>query len=102
MSNCVPSPQNVEALAARRCSDIEPCERPQAAQERTKHEMGRIDEKYVALSLLGSIESWLQFGVVKTGLGFDVLGQVFLGGTGMGRTRRNFRPMSLRNLRTWV
>ena len=64
--------------------------------------MGRIDEEHMAVSGFSGIQLRLQFGVVKSRLGLDVLGQVFLGGTGIGRTRRNFRPMSLTNLRTWL
>ena len=64
--------------------------------------MSRVDEVHMAVSALSGVQSGLQFVVVKSGLGFDVLGQIFLGGTGTGRTRRNFRPMSLRNFRTWL
>jgi len=35
----------------------------------------------------GVVQARLQFGVEKIGLGLDVLGQVFLGGTGIMRTR---------------
>ena len=71
-------------------------------QERAEDEMGRIDEEHMAVSGYSGIQSRLQLAVVKNRLGFDVLGQVFLGGTGIGRTLRNFRPMSLRNFRTWL
>lgn len=55
----------------------------------------------MALSRLSGFETRLQLGVKKSRLGRDVLGQVF-GGTGMARTRWNFRPMSVRNFRTWL
>ena len=64
--------------------------------------MGRVDEEHMTFSGLGGVQARLQLGVEKSGLVCDVLGQVFLGGTGIGRTRWNFRPMSLRNLRTWL
>ena len=64
--------------------------------------MGRVDEEHVTLSRLGGVQARLQLGLEKLGLGLDVLGQVFLGGTGIARTRWNFRPRSLRNLRTWL
>ena len=62
--------------------------------------MGRVDEEHVTLSCHGRIEAWLQDGFEKLGLDFNVLGQVFLGGTGITRTRWNFSPRPLRNLRT--
>jgi hypothetical protein len=49
--------------------------------------MGRVDEEHVTLSRHGGIEAWLQVGLEKLGLDFDVLGQVFLGATGITRTR---------------
>ena len=48
------------------------------------------------------VQAGLQLGLEEIGLGPGVLGQVFLGGTGIGRTRWNFRPMPLRNFRTWL
>jgi hypothetical protein len=41
-------------------------------------------------------QAGLQVGFEKLGLGFDVLSQVFLGGTGITRTRWNFRPSGTR------
>src|SRR5262245_3496030 len=64
--------------------------------------MGRVHEEHMTLSRHSGIEAWLQVGFEKLGLNFDVLGHVFLGGTGITRTRWNFRPRSLRNLRTWL
>ena len=64
--------------------------------------MGRVDEEHMTASRRGGIQAGLQVGFEKLGLGFDVLGQVFLGGTGITRTRWNFRPRSLRNFRTWL
>ena len=46
--------------------------------------MGRIDEEHMAVSGFSGIQLRLQFGVVKSRLGLDVLGQVFLGGTLIG------------------
>src|SRR6516165_1515170 len=64
--------------------------------------MGRVDEEHVTVPRHSGIEEWLQVGFEKLGLDFDALGQVFLGGTGITQTRWNFRPRSLRNLRTWL
>src|SRR5206468_2820744 len=98
----VPRTQDVEPLTPRGSTHEDPLERPEAAQERAEHKMGRVDKEHMTVAGLSSIQSGLQLVVVESGLGFDVLGQVFLGGTGIGRTRRNFSPMSLRNLRTWL
>ncbi len=62
--------------------------------------MGRIDEEHMAFSRLSRVQTGLQFRVKEIGLDRDMLGQVFLGGTGMARTNRHFSPRSLRNLRT--
>ena len=64
--------------------------------------MGRVDEEHVTFASLGGGQDRLQFGLEKSGLVCNVLGQVFFGGTGIARTRLNFRPRSLRNLRTWL
>ena len=64
--------------------------------------MGRIDEEHMALPRSGGVQGGLQLGVEEIGLDGDVLGQVFLGGTGMGRAHCHFRPRSLRNFRTCV
>src|SRR5260370_34046070 len=64
--------------------------------------MGRVDEEYMPSSRHGGVEAGLQVGFEKLGLGFDVFGQVFLGGTGTMRTRWNFSPRPLRNLRVWL
>ena len=40
--------------------------------------MGRVDEEHVTLTGLGGGQAWLQFGLQKSGLGCDVLGQVLL------------------------
>ena len=56
----------------------------------------------MSLSGQGDVQAGLQFVSEELGLGFDVLGQVFLGGTGTMRTRRYFGPRSLTNLRTWL
>lgn len=45
--------------------------------------MGSVDEEHMTFARLSSVQTWLQFGVEEIGLGCDVLGQVFLGGTGM-------------------
>jgi hypothetical protein len=49
--------------------------------------MGRVHKEYVNPSRLGVIQERFQLGVEKFGLGLDVLGQVFWGGTGIVRTR---------------
>jgi hypothetical protein len=49
--------------------------------------MGRVHKEHVTSSCMGVVQERLQFGVEKIGLGLDVLGQVFLGGTGITRTR---------------
>ena len=64
--------------------------------------MGRIDEEHMAVAGDRGVQAGLQLGLEEIGLGPGVLGQVFLGGTGIGRTRWNFRPMPLRNFRTWL
>jgi len=77
-------------------------ERPQAGQEGPEDEMDRIDEEHMAPAGDRGLRTGLQFGLEEIGLGSGVLGQVLLGGPGTGQTRWNFRPMSLRNLRTWL
>ena len=69
---------------------------------RPEHEMGGVDKEHMTTPHLGSVQLWLQFFVEKLGLSCDVFGQVFLGGTGIARTRCHFMPKSLRNLRTWL
>ncbi len=64
--------------------------------------MGRIDEEHVAGAGDRGLQAGLQLGLEEIGLVPGVLGQVFWGGTGTGRTRWNFRPISLRNFRTWL
>ena len=98
----VPRPQHVEPLTTRSGADEDSRERPQATQEGPEHEMGRIDEEHMALPRSGGVQGGLQLGVEEIGLDGDVLGQVFLGGTGMARARCHFRPRSLRNFRTCV
>ena len=87
MRHRVPRPQHVEPLTTRRGADEDPRDRPQATQEGPEHEMGRVHEEHVTLSRLGGVQARLQFGVEKSRLDCDVLGQVFLGGTGIMRTR---------------
>ena len=70
--------------------------------KRPEDEMGRVHEEHMARPRLGGVQARLQLGVEKSRLGLDVLGQLFLGGTGITRTRWNFSPMSLRNFRTWL
>ena len=62
--------------------------------------MGRIDEEHVALATDRGLQAGLQLALEELSLGPRVLGQVFWGGTGTGRTRWNFRPMPVRNFRT--
>lgn len=95
----VPGSQDIEPLAARGGPHEDSRERPQAAQERPVHKVGRIDEEDVSPPSGGGVEAGLQFDVVKQGLLGDMLGQVFLGGTGSARTRCHLSPMSFRNLR---
>ncbi len=54
--------------------------------------MRRVDEEHVSLSSLRGVERWLQLAIEKCGLVGNVLGKVFLGGTGMARTRCHFSP----------
>ena len=49
--------------------------------------MGRVDEEHVTFTGLGDGQDRLQFGLEKSGLVCNVLGQVFFGGTGIARTR---------------
>src|SRR6185437_15694158 len=72
-----------------------------AAQEGPEDEMGRIDEEHVAVAGEGGLQAGRQFGLEELGLVPGMLGPVFLGGTGIGRTRWDFRPMPSRNVRTW-
>ena len=53
--------------------------------------MGRVDEEHVTCASLGGGQDRLQFGLEKSGLVCNVLGQVFFGGTGIARTRLNFK-----------
>jgi hypothetical protein len=96
----IPGTQDVEPLTTTGRSDKDPRERPQATQERAEHEMGCVNEEHMTIPCLSGIQTRLQFGVEEIGLGGNVLGQVFFGGTGIARTHRHFRPRSLRNLRT--
>jgi hypothetical protein len=91
--------QHMEPLTTRSGADENPRERPKATQERSRHEMGRVDEEHMTLPRKGGVQPRPQFRVEKLGLGFDVLGQVFWGGTGMARTHCHFMPRSLRNFR---
>ncbi len=59
----------------------------EATQECPEHEMGRVHKEHVSPSRVSLVQERLQFGVEKFGLGLDVFGQVFLGGTGITRTR---------------
>jgi hypothetical protein len=96
----VPGTQHIEPLTTRSGPDENPRERPEATHERPEYEMGRVDEKHMTLPRESGVQLRLQFRVEKLRLGFDVLGQVFLGGTGIARTHCHFMPRSLRNLRT--
>ena len=49
--------------------------------------MGRVDEEHVTFTGLGGGQDRLQFGLEKSGLVCNVLGQVFVGGPGDRRTR---------------
>src|SRR5271169_1860174 len=64
--------------------------------------MGRVHEQHVAVSGDRRIEPRLQFGVQELPLFANMLGQVFLGGTGIARTRCQRNPRPARNRRTWV
>jgi hypothetical protein len=81
------APNDIDSLTARGGADEDPRERPQATQEGPEDEMGRVDEEHMALSGLGGVQTRLQLGVEKSGLGFHVLGQLFWGGMGIKRTR---------------
>ena len=62
--------------------------------------MGRIDEEYVTNARLRLVQTRFQLIVMEGSLGSHMLGQVFLGGTGMARTRWHFIPMPFMNSRT--
>ncbi len=64
--------------------------------------MGRIDEGHVTLAGDGGVQTRPQIVIEESRLSLGVLGQVLLGGTGIMWTLWNFRPMSLRNSRTWL
>jgi hypothetical protein len=96
----VPSSEHVEPLTTRSRADEDSLKRPQAAQERPEYEMGGVAEEHMTLSRHSRVQKRLQFGFEKLGLGCDMLGEVFFGGTGMARARCHFSPISLRNLRT--
>jgi hypothetical protein len=68
-------------------ADENPRKRPEATQECPEHETGRVHKEHLTPSRVGLTQERLQLGVEKFGLGLDVLGQVFLGGTGIMRTR---------------
>ena len=74
--------------------------RHQDFQERAEHEMHRVAEEHMALSRQSGIQQRLQFLVEKPGLIGDMFLQVFLGGTGIARTRCQRNPRSFKNRRT--
>lgn len=102
MRHGVPGPQDVEPLPPRSRPHEEPRERPQAAQKGAEHEMGGVDEKHVTDAGLSLVQTRFQLLIVECGLGGGVLRQVFLGGTGIARTRWHRIPMPFRNFRTCV
>jgi hypothetical protein len=59
----------------------------QTAQEGAEDEMGRIDEEHMTDPGPRGIQARLQLALEKSRLDLDVLCQVFLGGTGIIRTR---------------
>ena len=85
----IPRPQDIEPLTSRSRTHEDPRERPQVTQEGPEHEMGRVDEEHVTFTGLGGGQDRLQFGLEKSGLVCNVLGQVFLaarGSHGPGKT----------------
>ena len=60
--------------------------------------MGRVDEEHMARPRLGGVQARLQLGLEEIGLGLDVLGQVFLGGTGIGADPLEFQAHVLEEL----
>ena len=62
-------------------------DRPQATQVRAVHAVGGIHEPHVPAPGNGRIQARFQLGAEELTLGGDVLGQVFLGGIGIARTR---------------
>src|SRR5262249_48006995 len=70
--------------------------------ERAEDEVSCIDEEHMTDAGLGLVQPRLQLDIVKRGLIGGVLRQVFLGGTGMARTRCHPIAISFRNFPTWV
>lgn len=96
-SQRVPRAAHVEPLPPRGRPHEEPRERPQVARERAEHKMGRVDEEHVSLPRLRGVQRGLQFFVEKSSLIGGMLDEVFLGGTGMARTRCHLSPMPFKN-----
>ena len=97
-------PSAVTPAAARASSQMairKRCSTPCASGPST-YPGATVTPNQMPLRRHSGIQSRFQVGFEKLGLSCDVLGQVFLGGTGTMRTRWNFRPMFLRNLRTWL
>ena len=93
----IPRPRFVEPLSSRRRTHEETPKRPQAAQERAEHAMGRIDEEHVAVPGLGRVQCGPQLVVEKRRLIGGVFRETFFGGTGRARTRCHFSPRPFRN-----
>ena len=83
----IPRPQDIEPLTSRSRTHEDPRERIQVTQEGPEHEMGRVYEEHVTFTVLGCGQDRLQFGLEKSGLVCNVLGQVFFLLYGDGRTR---------------
>jgi len=74
----VPGSQDAVALAARGSANEQAMQTPQAAQERALNEVGRIDEKHMAVSGACLHQQLLQRVVQELGLSRGVLGDGFL------------------------
>jgi hypothetical protein len=83
----VPGTEHVEPLAPTGGPDEHPQDRPQAAQVRPVHAVGRVHEQHVPVPGHGRVQTRFQLGVEERALGRNVLAQFFFGGIGIARTR---------------
>ena len=96
----VPRSQHIQALATCRRFDEDAGDAPQAAQERSRHEVTGIHEEHVAPAWLGGVECRLPLVFDEGRLVGEVFLQLFLGGAGIARIRRDSSPSRCRWCRT--
>ena len=98
----IPRPQDIEPLTSRSRTHEDPRERPQVTQEGPEHEMGRVDEEHVTFTGLGGGQDRLQFGLEKSGLVCNVLGQGFFWRHGDRTDPVKLQAQILEELATWL